>query len=225
MLFAILFGVEMAEEELQIVRLRTEFYRDGFVKVLIAIVMVLAAIASLVALSLYLYLSKPSPEYFSTDNEWRVVAPVPLDQPYLTDAALLQWVGQALPAAFTYDFLSYQSEQQNVTEYFTSKGWQNLLGQLDRFHLDFASLQKARMFANAQLTGAPFIIQQILLGDGKYSWLVQIPMNVSYSNNTLHPLVIVATVVRIPTLDNLYGVGIEDMKITETQGNQVKTNG
>lgn len=214
----------MASEELQIVRLKTEFYRDGFVKILIALIMTLGAIASLLALSLYLFFSKPAPVYFSTDKEWRILPPVPLDQAYLSDADLLQWIGTALPASFTYDFLTYQSEQQNVTEYFTPKGWQNLLGQLNNFHLDFAFLQKSRMFASAQLTGAPFILNKGVLPGGKYAWRVQIPMNVSYSNDTVRSLLIIALIVRVPTLNYLYGVGVDDMSITEAQGSQVKTN-
>jgi intracellular multiplication protein IcmL len=81
------------------------------------------------------------------------------------------------------------------------------------------------MFVNAQLTGAPFILNQGLLPEGKYAWRVQIPMNVSYSNGNTRSLIIVALVVRIPTLDNLYGVAIDDMNITEAQGDQVKING
>lgn len=215
----------MAEEELRVVRLQAEFYRDGFLKVLIALMLVLIAIGSLIALSLYLYFTKPAPVYFSTDNEMRVVAPVPLDQPYLSDADLLQWVGRALPTSFTYDFLNYQHEQQDVVQYFTPKGLQNLVGQLNNYHLDFNSLRAGKLFVNATLSGAPFILNKGLLPEGKYAWRVQIPMNVSYSNGIERSLLIVALIVRIPTLDNLYGVGIDEMTITEAQGAQVKTNG
>jgi hypothetical protein len=215
----------MAEDESQIVRLKTEFYRDGFTKVLLALLMALAAIAALAVLSCYLYFTKPAPIYFSTDDEWRILAPVPLDKPYLQDADLLQWVGTAFPASFTYDFINYQAEQQDVMQYFTSKGWQNLQGQLTNFHANFNYLQNAKIFVNAELTGAPFILNQGLLPEGKYAWKVQIPMNVSYSNDmATRSLVIVALIVRVSTLNNLFGVGIDDMSISEAQGSQVKTN-
>ena len=217
----------MAEEELQLVRLRQEFYRDSFLKVLISIGLVLTTIAVVASLSVYLFITKPSPVFFSTDNEWRILPPVSVDQPYLSNPDLLQWVGQALPAAFTYDFLNYNSQQQEVTQYFTSKGWQNLLGQLNNYHIDANSLQKAKMFVNATLTGAPFILNQGVLPEGKYAWRVQIPMNVSYSNGVPdRSLVVIALVVRVSTLDYLDGVGIEDLNITEAgHGNIVTTNG
>lgn len=214
----------MAEEEQQVVRLRSEFYRDGFKTVLIALVLVFLAIAALLALSIHLFLSKPAPLYFKTDNEWRVLAPVPLNQAYLSDADLLQWVGQALTASFSYDFLKYKAEQQGNLQYYTSKGWDNLLGQLNNYHEDYNSLQTSRQFVTAQLSGAPFILNKGVLPEGKYAWKVQIPMNLSYSSGIKHSLVIIALVVRIPTLNYLYGVGIDDMKITESQQNVVKTN-
>ena len=215
----------MAEEELYVVRLSTEFYRDGFLKVLTAIVMVLIAIAALVALSIYLFITKPAPIYFSTDKEWRIVAPVSVDQQYLSDADVLQWVARALPAAFTYDFLTYQTEQQNVIEYFTTKGWQNLLGQLNNRHMDYNAMKAGRRFVNAQLTTAPFILNEGLLPDGKYAWRVQLGMQLNFNNDVIQSLSVEALVVRIPTLDNLYGVAIDDMKITESTGNQVRTHG
>lgn len=215
----------MAEEELQIVRLRTQFYRDGFSKVLIAMFLVIAAIITLIAISIYLHLTKPDPVSFATDSEFRILAPVPLDKPYLSNADLLQWVSEALPASFTYDFLNYNSEQQMLTQYYTSKGWQSLLGQLNNYHADFNSLQNAKMFVNATLTGAPIILSQGVLPEGKYAWRVQMPMNVRYSNLIdTRSLVIIVLVVRIPTLDNYYGVGIEDLNITASQGSQVNTN-
>jgi hypothetical protein len=215
----------MAGEDLQIVRLRTDFYRDGFSKMLIAIAIIVIAVIMLCALSVYLFVSKPDPVYFATDNDFRVVAPVPLNVPYISDPDLYQWVSVAIPAAFTYDFLNYNVEQQEVTQYFTTNGWQNLLGHLSNFHVDFNALQNTKTFVTAQITGAPFILSQSNT-EAKYTWDVQIPMNLSYSNarSTLS-LVIVARVVRVPTLDNLNGVAIDSMTITSSQGNQANKNG
>ena len=81
----------MAEEELQLVNLRDDFYRDGFYKALTAFVVLLVAILLLIAAVLYLQLSKPAPVFFSTGDEYRTVAPVPVNQSYLTLPDLLQW--------------------------------------------------------------------------------------------------------------------------------------
>ena len=66
----------MAGEELQVVRLRDDFYRDGFYKVLFALATIIIAILSMVALSVYIYVTKPAPVNFSADNEWRILPPV-----------------------------------------------------------------------------------------------------------------------------------------------------
>lgn len=215
----------MAGEELHMVRLKDEFYQDGFLKILIALVMVFAGVMSLSALSLYLHFSKPEPVYFATDNEWRVLSPVPLGQPYLTKEDLLQWVSTVFPIAFSYDFLNYKSQQAHAKPYFTANGWQNLAGQLNNYRADYNSLQNEKAFVNAVLTGAPFILSQGVLPGGKYAWRVQIPMSLNYSRGVTHNLAVIALIVRVPTLNDLNGVGIDDMNITETQGNQVETNG
>ncbi len=217
----------MAEEELQIVRLKAEFYRDGFGKVLLLFAMILSAVVGMACVSAYLFMTKPNPVYFHTiDNEWRVLAPVPLNVPYLSDADLSQWVGQALVESFTYDFLNYQRQQQDVMPYYSQKGLQSLQGQLNRYHLDYDSFQKTKIFSHAQLAGAPYIFNEGFLPDeGKYAWDVQIPVNVSYSNGIKHSLALKLRVKRVSTLNYLYGVTIDEMTITESQGNQVKTNG
>src|SRR5688572_30035886 len=92
------------------IQLKNDFYRDGFYKVLLALGLILIAIFLLVALSLYLHFSKPEPVDFSVGTEFRVLQPVPTDQPYLSTADLLQWVSQTLPKVFSYDFVSYSAQ-------------------------------------------------------------------------------------------------------------------
>ncbi len=215
----------MAEEELQVIRLKTDFYQDGFSKIFVAIALVITTIIGLAALALYLFFSKPAPIYFATDQDYRVLPPVPVEQPYLNDSDLFQWVSRAIPAAFTYDFLNYDNERRIVSQYFTPNGWSNLNGQLNNYHADFNSLQNLRTFISAEITAAPTILNQGL-AEGKYTWNVKIPMNLTYSNGTrVRSLVIVAKVVRISTLDNLYGVAIDSMSITAMEGSQANKNG
>lgn len=138
----------MAAEELQLVRLQAQFYRDGFSKIVMALVLIGITIFCLACLSVYLYVTKPSPVYFTTDNEWRVLPPIPLDQPYQSNPDLLQWASEALPAAFSYDFLNYQAQLKDVTQYFTQRGFQNLLGQLKNYDADYNFLQNAKITEN-----------------------------------------------------------------------------
>src|SRR5438128_232615 len=112
-------GFSMAGGELEVVRLKTSFYQDGFYKLLIALTTILVAIVFLIGLSISIYTSKPEPIYFSTDDEWRILPPVPLDKPHLSVADLVQWISDVLPTAFTFDFINYTKQLQNLSQYFT----------------------------------------------------------------------------------------------------------
>lgn len=217
----------MAGEELQVVRLRDDFYRDGFYKVLLAVATIIVAIVLLIIVSLYLLGSKPKPVYFSTDNEWRVLAPVPVEQQYLKNPDLAQWVTNVLPQAFTYDFISYTKQLKNLGQYFTANGWQIFLNQLN-IYANYNGIQTQKLFVSASAAGAPVVINQGLL-QGRYAWWVQMPVNLNYisaDKGSTQPLVIQVLVVRVPTLNNISGVGIENMIVSKGDANQVvRANG
>lgn len=220
----------MAGEELEVIRLRNDFYRDGFRSIVLTLCVMSAAIASLIAASLYLYLEKPAPIEFATDNEWRIVPPIPLNQPYLQTSDLVQWVSNALPALFTCNFLNYDLRLKANAQHFTPNGWKRAQDLLT-IYAPYNTIQNSKSFVNGSAGGAPFVLNQGLLS-GIYGWWVQMPVNVSYSNleggNTLS-LMLQVLVMRVPTLNNLYGVAIDNIIVVSNnkqsvQG-QVSANG
>jgi intracellular multiplication protein IcmL len=218
----------MAENELQSVSLRDDFYRDGYYKALTAMGILLVAIALLVSTSLYLQLSKPAPVVFAVGDEFRTLLPVPVDKPYISQSSLIQWVSDVLPQIFTIDFVNYNQQQKNVVEYFTPNGVKNYMDQL-KVYADYNTLLEQKLFVNAIPAGAPFIVNQGMIpGQQIYGWLIQMPLNLGYSSvnkgNTL-PLVMQVLVERIPTLNNLAGVAIEKLTVTKGSGDQILSNG
>ncbi len=217
----------MAGDELQLISLRSDFYRDGYYKTLVAVGVLLVAIALLVSASLYLELSKPDPVLFATGDEFRTLLPVPVNQPYVSQPDLIQWVSEVIPKAFTYDFVNYNTKLKNVAQYFTENGWKNY-SDLLKMYADYNITIAQKLFINAVPSGAPYIVKQGLLPSQTYGWLVQVPINLGYSSvvkgNTL-PLIIEALVVRISTLNNLSGVAIEKLTVTRAKGDQVTSNG
>ncbi|HSW69646.1 MAG TPA: DotI/IcmL/TraM family protein [Gammaproteobacteria bacterium] len=216
----------MAGEDLQLISLKDDFYRDGYYKALIAIGILLGAIALLVSTSIYLQLSKPPPVAFKTGDEFRTLLPVPVTEPYLSQPNLIQWVSEALPRAFTLDFINYNEEVKSASQYFTVNGWKNFLDQL-KMYAEYNTTMAGKLFITAVPGGAPFIINQGLLPSNSYGWLVQMPINLGYSSvnkgNSLL-LIMQALVVRIPTTNNLTGVAIEKITVTKGAGDQIISN-
>jgi hypothetical protein len=209
----------MAGEELGIVRLRNDFYRDGFYKVFILLTMLLLSIVLLLVGSIFLFSTKPPPVSFFTDNDLRAFAPVPVSKPYIKQADLIQWVSQILPQAFTFDFVNYNDQIKQLQPYFTPRGWTALLTQID-IYANASTMQTGRQFVNASANGTPTIPNQGLIGD-KYGWWIQMPLTIHKLTLSRHDeigIVLQALVVRVPTLNNLTGIQIDNIIVQATQG-------
>lgn len=212
----------MAFEEAS-VELRNDFYRDSFGKVVLIIVSICIAIAGLIALSLHFYLDKPPPITFSVDDEMRVQSPVPLDQPYLTTPDLLQWVADILPKAFIFDFNHYNNQLKTAAQYFTTNGWTAFLNQLN-IYVNYNNVQAYKLFVTSTPAAAPYILREgVIQESGKYGWWVQMPLTINYAGYKpppSKPLVLQVLVVRVSTLNNLTGVGIDNViQAPATAGN------
>jgi hypothetical protein len=206
----------MAGEELEIVRLRNDFYQDGFYKLFIACITVFVAVLLLAITSIYLYSNKPSPVTFYTDNDLRVFPPVPVDQPYVKQADLIQWVSEVLPAMFTFDFVNYETQLKQLEQYFTPKGW-SALAALQNTYSNMAQIQSAKLFVNASAGGTPTIPNQGKI-DGRYGWLVEMPLTIHKSTQVANGIIVKALVIRVPTLNSLLGLAIDDVAVVQQGG-------
>lgn len=210
----------MAEEE-QVVTLQDDFYRDSFGKVIIYIAGVLLAIALLAALALYMHLNKPKPVTFPVGADWRVKPLVPLNEPYLTRPDLLQWVSDAIQNAFVYDFNHYNDQLKAASQYFTPDGWKVFLGLLN-VYANYNNVQAYKLFISAVPTAAPTVLNEGSLS-GRYAWWVEMPIDINYSGYkppVTKSLTLQILVVRVPTLTNLTGVGINNIVVSQGAANQ-----
>lgn len=209
----------MAEEALHVVELRDDFYRDSFGKVIFIIASIIVSILLMVMVAVYLYLKEPPPVVFPVDAEWRVQPAVPLTQPYLSEPDLLQWVSDVIPRSFIYDFSRYNDQLKQNSQYFTADGWRVFLNQLNNY-ANYNTVQTNKMFVNGVPAGAPFILNQGLLS-GRYAWWIQMPITINYIGNNrtnYQNLTLQILVVRVSTLNNLIGVGIDNVVVSRTPG-------
>lgn len=212
----------MVGEELQVVQLKNDFYRDGFRKISFSLGLISSACLLLMAAMVYLYLSKPLPVYFATDNEWRTVAPVPVTEgDYPSEADLKQWLSNALQSIFKYSFINYDNALKINHTYFTDNGWQVYQGLVNQFTAR-GLLESTKTFVTGAPDAAPAITRQGVIPDQKrYGWWMQVPVTLSFftpgRNNYTQALTLTILVVRVPTLDNLYGVAIENIKLVANQ--------
>lgn len=214
----------MAEENRQLVVLEDQFYRDGFGRVIVLILSIMCAIVLMSGMAIYIHVTKPPPITFHVDEDWRIQPAVPLDQPYLSAPDMLQWVSNALPSVFQYDFNNYNQQLKQASQYFTADGWKVFLNQLNN-HVNYNNVQTYKMFVSAKPDSAPFILNQGLIL-GRYGWWVQMPLSIKYMGNnrsSTEVLTLQVLVVRVSTLNNLSGVGIDNV-IVENSANKSPAN-
>jgi len=204
----------MAEEETGIAGLHDSFYRDSFGKVIFIIASFCFAIIALIGLFLYLYLAKPPPITFAVGDQMRVLSPVPLNQPYLATPDLLQWVANVLPKSFDCDFIQYNDQLKTASQYFTNDGWKAFVNQLN-IYANYNNVQANKLFVTGSPSAAPFIMREgVIQESGKYGWWVQMPIVIKYAGYKPPPNKVVTLqilIVRVSTLNNLTGVGIDNV--------------
>ncbi len=207
----------MLEEESQIVTLDDVFYRDSIGKMTFIMTSLGVAILLLATLSIYLYAKKPKPIVFPVYQDWRVQPLVSVDQPYLSLPAVTQWASDTMQKAFVYDFKNYNAQQKAASLYFTDAGWKTFLNQLN-IYVNYNNVLANKLFVNGTITAAPTVLNQGVLS-GRYTWIIQMPMNINYAGFKplpRKPLVLEVHVVRVPTIDNLVGVAIDSVMLATT---------
>lgn len=208
----------MADDPIELVRLRNNFYRDNYRRVLGLLLLAIITVIILTVSLIYIVIHPPAPKYFATDSQGRLVEMKALTQPNLASATLLQWTNQAVVSVFTYDFVNYRQQLQNSRDYFTSEGWSNFISALKSQNIIQFVLSK-KMTVNAVATGAPTIVQEGILEGARYAWRIRMPILITYqSANQVAQQYAIATilVVRVSTLVNPKGVGIAQLLVENT---------
>lgn len=204
----------MAEDALTAVALRNNFYRDGQRKMIVILLISMAANFLLAAMLTYIILHPPAPKYFATSINGRITPLFPLNEPNQSDSAVLQWANQAAIAAFTYNFVNYQTELQASSGFFTADGWDQFLTALQQSN-NLDAVKAKKLIVSAVATKAPIILQKGLL-NGSYAWRIQMPILVTYqsaSEFSQQNNVVTMLVTRVSTLNSPRGIGISQFVV------------
>jgi intracellular multiplication protein IcmL len=199
---------DRVEDAVEQVTMRAAYHKDNSRKVLFALLLCAVIILAQVITIIYVVTHPPEAKYFATSTDGRIMPLVPLEQPNLSQAALLQWANTAAIAAYNYDFVNYREALQEASAYFTPDGWNSFMAALNSGPLQ--NVISKKLIVTAVATGAPVIVQQGVL-DGTYTWKVQMPMLVTYqsaSQNQQDSVTITMLITRISTLTSARGVGI-----------------
>jgi len=164
----------------------------------------------LLILVVFTYTHPIQPKYFSTSFNGAVKAITNISEPNTSDYAVLQWANIAAISALTYDFVNYETQLKNASQFFTAEGWDMYMKALNSSN-NLQEVVAKKLIVNVVAIKPPIILQKGYL-NGSYSWRIQIPVLITYKSATsLSPqnLVITMLVSRVPTLESYKGLGIK----------------
>lgn len=208
----------MADDAVELVRLRNNFYRDNYRKLLTALLGAFVAIVLLVLMIVYLIMQRPAPVYFAMSANGRIEKLYPLSEPVVTAQSLLQFASEAAMSAYTFNFIDYRKQFMDSKQYFTDEGWNGFLQSLkDSGNLD--AVKTRQLIVNAVPGGAPVVVQEGVL-NGRYAWRVQMPLLVTYrsSSQTYHNSWMVTLLIeRVSSVTYPRGIAISQINFTQEQ--------
>ncbi len=206
----------MVDDAVEVVRLRNNFYRDNYRRLVGALLILLVIIIMLIGTVFYQIMNRPEPRYFATTVDGRIMQLFPLSEAMLSPGELLQWTHRAAIAAYTYNFVNYRDAMQQLQNQFTPAGWKFYEDAL-RVSRNLETVIAKKLVVSAVATGTPVILDQAVV-EGRYSWKIQIPLLVSYQSpneQTQKPVIVMMIVSRVPTVDMPKGIAIVSFVVSE----------
>jgi intracellular multiplication protein IcmL len=199
----------MPEDALEVIKLRNNFYRDNYRRVVLALLILILINIFLAGVIFYQIANAPAPKYFATSTDGRITPLYPLSEPMMAPAEVLQWSAQAAVAAYSYNFVNYREALQNVQNSFTPDGWKFFEEAL-RGARTLEMVITKKLVVSAVATAAPVMLEQGII-NGRYAWKVQLPLLVTYqsaSEQTQQPIVVTMVISRVPTVNMPRGIAI-----------------
>lgn len=202
-----------SNDALVLVLSRNAFYKRLHILVLYALFLNFFIIFALVYILGYLLSNPVKPLYFAADETGHLIQIVPVNIPNMPEAQVRAWTVNAVEGAYSYDYINYRAQLQNVEKYFTSYGWSKYMKALSDSG-NLRALTNRKQVVLAQVVGEPKLLGDGMLA-GAFAWKYELPLLVIYtmppydgSNQFSNALVATVTVQRQKILEGDNGLGI-----------------
>jgi len=141
---------------------------------------------------------------------------IALTEPNLTDQAVLSWVVTSISEILTIGFGDMDKHVIAQHHRFTPDGWESFINTLRERNLreDFKMRQLVLTTVPAN---SPVIVGKGVDEDGDYTWIVEMPIIMTYATNnnkqSIKKSIVRVTIARMPSLENKAGMGIKMWKM------------
>jgi intracellular multiplication protein IcmL len=123
----------------------------------------------------------PPVKYFASKPDFDPIPMTPLDEPVMTNPALVEWAKDAALAAYNLDFLNYRQQSERAKANFLTHAWNGWAGSfIETGNLE--KIRKAGIIAYAN-THWPAAIRREAVVNGRLTWEVEFPMDLAFVNS------------------------------------------
>lgn len=147
------------------------------------------------------------------------IKPKLLNTPNMSQSALAVWANEAAVSTFSYDYVNYQYQLQQASQYFTPAAWKLFNDALSKSNT-INNVINNKLVVGAVATGAPVITSQDVQ-NGRYTWNVSLPMLITYygpKSRVKQNVVIDMIIIRSDKFIGKRGVAINSFKVSLAPG-------
>lgn len=203
---------------IETVRSRHETWKTGFLRTQkINFVLSLTCLFMLVVMIAALN-TQPETKYFAAREDGGILPIVPVNQPFMNDSQINNFAVEALTRSFTISFQNYRTDMDEAAKYFIRPdGWSTFKKSIEDSGMINEIIAK-KLTSSAVANGAQ-IINQGISPSGRYGWLVQIPLTITYqsaSERKADNWIADMEILRVPNQEMSRGVGV--MRINMRRG-------
>lgn len=189
---------------------KKETLEIGFRRMALAVIIMSTASMIAMGASWYAWSSKPEPRYFAAREDGAIIPLIPVDRPYLSDGAILNFAVEAITQSLTFDFARYRQDLSQASDFFQRpQGWNNFLTALEESKT-LEIVRERRMVSSVVANGA-VIINAGVNRSGRYAWVIQVPITITFESaneRARENRMAEIEIVRLPTWETSRGVGI-----------------
>lgn len=210
---------------LDVMVLRTKFYRDGMRGTLTLCITLSVALLVSGTLNAYQFIRAQNieREYFSVGTDGRMTPLVPLNAPYMNDAQLIAWASEAARQSFTMDAGNYRQRAGEIKAYYTDYGFQQYQKALkDSGQIE--AILRDNLIMTAAPLAVPVIVARGYTTGNAAIWRVRMPLRVTYQTQGKGGsigLLVTMVLIRRPISESPFGVGISQFVTGPLSSNEV----
>lgn len=204
----------MSQEAQDLQFTKNNLYRDHYKMALNGAIFMGIVCALLTVVLAMVTLFPPQPKYYATTTTGVIIPLHSLSEPVVTKPYLLQWASLAAKASYNLDFNDYKNQILATKNYFTEDGFVKYQEALKSSGL-LQTVTDKKVMMSAIVSGDPVIIREFM-EHGRYNWVVQLPMLVTFSSASdtkrIHTLVTMR-IQRVPVLSANNGIQISNYRV------------